>query len=444
MVKVVPNPLARPSSITLPTWLGGQTQLAAMRATETGLSPEDQALRDQWDANGDLIESCQEYVYEAYYDYMRFEDYVITRFGDFPLIAQTAFGLGEMAIGTWLPDRLLKAKDGSNMRFQAPVEKGYIVDLDPNDPTTFNCYGESKWVTTAMDNPFFALPRELLKAGEWDQYELWKHRCGKNDIGGAYPYIAPSATEVWAWHRSKRDAVLAAGYSPVELDAMSVKIREFQKLLTANRRYQTAGTPPCCTSEPGGECCTEHQATATSLKTQLRELFDLAVEAGCMEPGATLCSWSPHFFADRLRDSYNASMERDYQSCLDLTSDDFTGLKAYQFQLPDGTAWPPCEPDLTWPGCPVDDYTVSATAMFEFIQRYESWKWAVEEYWRQLAQSMPRDLFDSQGKLHKPGKTWSENYESGGGEFGVFYNYNLYWACPRLIRRRPNRLRPCA
>jgi len=111
----------------------------------------------QWAANGLRVDSCAEYVYEKYYDYMQFKDAMAGRATRYPEIVRAAYDASEVvtAIGTrGTSGALLKMKEGLDLPVQAP-ESGYVVDVDPDS----DCY--FSWQRIRVDNVFHGMPMEL-------------------------------------------------------------------------------------------------------------------------------------------------------------------------------------------------------------------------------------------------------------------------------------------
>lgn len=443
----VPNAGERPSNVLLPLTHSQHAQATAAGATEQGLSAADQALRAQWNANGNRVASCREYVYERHYDYSLFEDAVAAHFSNPVAIVERLYGpaTDAAALGTrGLGGASLKSKDGTGAPVQAPQQE-YVVDIEPDG----DCY--QHWGKIFLDNVFAAMPREFLEPGEWEQYGLRDWRCGKFDLESG-SWIPPTPRERWQWHQTARENLAATGKAVVEAEALYPTVREFAELLAAYRANVTS-------TNPDEDLLLSHQA-------RLRELFDVAVGAGCLAKGTTLCSWSPSYLVDLLRadlqnmkskvstpfplmlDGFAPTMEADFQKCVDHTGEDFTALASFQFKMPDGLPWPEpldCGPRVAkwrgcytcamrsdWPTCPADDYAASTTALDRFFQRVAEHALGVELYGRDIRNSMPRDLFDVEGKLRLPGAQVTERHEAGNDRFGVFYEYQLGYGLPGL------------
>ncbi len=451
MARVVPNPDQGLSEIDMPQTLVGDAQQAAMGADADGLSAEERALREAWEANGDRVESCREYVYEKYYDYTRFEDAVAGRRDDPGYIAEVAFGdpADPTAIGSRvLNGDTLKMRDGYEIPVLQAPEWGYIVPAGPDG----DCY--SAWTTIRIDDVFAVMPEKLVDAEVLGELNLRDARCYHLAIDDPGQPDTPAADR-WEWHRSRFLDASATRLSLVELDAMYRNVQAFQQTMTAYMQHEK-DPQPCCETDPGGQCCADYEAEGTSLEARLQELFSEALDAGCSVgalSGSARCSWSPAHFVESLRATFNQQMETDYQRCLDFTRDDFEALVDYVFTLPNGDTWP-SEDEIVngvglydyWVGCPLDTYTTTASSkelsigggsdsigsVDLFISRYENrYSAALDSYYRDYISNLPSPLRDPDtGAARLPSGAWNAHHLAGNSLFGLFYNYDLSWGMP--------------
>lgn len=416
--KIVPNPDDGLDEVEMPLSLIGYKQNAAITATEEGLSAEEQALRDQWDLNENRVESCREYAFEKYYDYARFEDAVAGQHDDFEHITELAFGdtTDPLSIGsrTGSGERL-NMKDGTDMTVQ---HLDSTIDFAP-----LNCH-ESGYVK-AVHNIFFGMPSNLLdqEPDLRDQVSLGCEYHPIISLEGEDPSNYFDRT--WQWHQDRRQAAIDADLSMVEMDAMHESVLAFQQTLFDYYRNRITSESVCCAVDPmycgdmdpeiqqGIDACfEEYRAERTSLEARLNELFDLALEMGCIDlETPTICDWSPQYFVERIRMSFGSAMEADYQRCLEVTGDDFEPLINHEFTVEISD----------WPGYPAEDYTVTASSIDLYISRRQEWLEAYRE-------ALPPELFDASGNPQTPSGNTDSNFRAGNEDFGVFYNYSLHWS----------------
>lgn len=217
--------------------------------------------RQEWEANGDALNSCQEYVHEKFYDYTAFEDRVLLSngFNKHRAIVDIAFSgsspsqAPRWALGTrHLVDPIILARDGSpsgvtlslggvprpkNEFFATPP----VSIGQPGTPTGPGIFFE-KVPTDANGTPLGEDQVEIitfpLSGKKQVKVKLKNLKRTALDIGGPAfedPTLAPTiaagapVTESFAWHR---DMNLRNATVPDEvMEDLRLKRRSFRTLL---------------------------------------------------------------------------------------------------------------------------------------------------------------------------------------------------------------------
>lgn len=193
---------------------------ATFRAAET-------QRRSIWEANGDAVKSCREYVYEKYFDYSLFEDET-TRFANDPrAVVGTAFGPAGLrrSIGTrGALGQLLRQHD--NTPFETTID----------------------FPTNQKKNTFFTTPPDAVDVvidGVLHNFFVEPNCLGREAvyISGVHlndPSLRalldadPRHDESFAWHRAMSDAQFERGVLDEELEVYAAA-RERYAALLANR-----------------------------------------------------------------------------------------------------------------------------------------------------------------------------------------------------------------
>jgi len=423
VARVVPSPERGVNELDLPPSALAFRQTTLVEGDEGGLSDEDLALRAAWDANGNRVESCAEYVYEKYYDYSRFQDAIVGRHTDAAYIVEQVFGPADevAGIGSRVMDgEYLKMKDGSPGPIHAPA--ACVC-------SALDCGGSYGGGPFALQNIFFGLPAGLYEEVR-DELDPEFEQMPGHGFGHERCYslcescvgFEAAPPDFWKWHQDRRAAAEAEGWTALEQNAMYATAEEFRQTLAD---WLTVQYPPSCCAESMEDdpCCPDYEATKASLEARLLELFRLGIAAGCLDPGATtICDWSPAFFVDRLEAAFAGPMEANFQRCLDLTGDDFEALSSHQFLMPDGTLWY----DYQHPT--MGGYTATARDVDRFFADHEAWKAAVVQWYEA---QLPSYLFDAQGNIHPPGGRWFDDWSASAGpssiSFGVYFGYDVGW-----------------
>jgi hypothetical protein len=189
-----------------------QTYIPADSAYSDWLANNRKATRDGWNANGYVLGSCSEYVFEKYYDYSVFEDAIVGHGNDYRTIfniayAQARFGglVPASAIGTRaLTDPIQRGKDG--VAFNPPItfpqdqpKNGYFTVPLPMEGSKVKIVkGQEDTVITLPDGSVVINLKSLQRPG----LDL----TGVTFVdANMAPTITAGATyydESWAWHKN--------------------------------------------------------------------------------------------------------------------------------------------------------------------------------------------------------------------------------------------------
>lgn len=193
----------------------GQVHLAQTYLPATGrytdyLVSLRQQQRDTWNANGYVVDSCNEYVYEKYYDYSVFEDKAVTYGNNARSIYNTAYALSRVgappayAIGSRaLLDPIQRGKDGTpftpaiTFPTGQPKNQFFTVPLAASSKVLISQGSEDK-VTVLPGNGGVIISLKSL------QRPL--NLSGVSFVDTTLPGIinqgASYYDESWAWHKS--------------------------------------------------------------------------------------------------------------------------------------------------------------------------------------------------------------------------------------------------
>lgn len=183
-----------------------------------------------WEANGQVIESCEEYVSEKYYDYYRWETATTLCKGDYQCELDVAYVGTPQSGAPRIAKRTLVAKDGATLKEQpygfVPGPKniffargsyfigGTLVHL-PGQTPPFKTLAELK----AMF-PAFATDLDELKAALDDGGTFYasQQSAGVNEV----------YADVWAWHAAMRNKT--KNISENEFEEFARRAAEFETL----------------------------------------------------------------------------------------------------------------------------------------------------------------------------------------------------------------------
>lgn len=400
--------------------------------------------RGVWEANGAYVTSCREYVWEKWYDWSRFEDATGGVDGDF---ARFVFDRAFDPV-TGISERLIRSRNGApqrDVRFPegAMPKNAYFL----YEPTPFDRY--------PMDPSI--LPHESGR--EYHKVDWAWHRDRSVDLAGV-----PDATLAHEYARqvafkkllARRADVLedlitaAAGGSPVILTtsptlatwvpfSVAAKFTEDTSAMTSYVGSSSAAAARAVSALSPGSVTTVIDAAAipepmtvvvdpaagkyvyadtggTTGKMGQLYLIDKEIaayltharDAGCLNMSATTaCDWSPELFAEQLRGQFATERERDLQTCMEKTGDDFS--PGAMIHDPGAFGVPFAIPGL--------DYASDSEAVRAFFAIYDLY---VRDY---------LDFTPEPGSVTEPAKGfWKYDKKAyGSDDWNVGYEYKVGW-----------------
>jgi hypothetical protein len=316
---------------------GGVWTKAVTGTFESVLPPQDP--RPFWEANGNRVESCEEYTYEKYYSYSRFED----------LVAEKQYRMGVGHDWRKIFEALANATVGNYSGGQIQRRSGHAMEtIGTKDP----------WPLTR--NPFYDtnLPDGAAVATKpYNAYDVLKS-------GGAQEYI-PLDTDIgerlrgnrfiaWTWPMHKdwgmrflselsddefdRRAALKANY-PVDLLSASTA---YNQVVHCFYKHLASGKDELCDSDavhwidgvgrsqPGPGEAAYAERTRWELFGAMAKVHDDLAQGkalGCIDggPNPTACDWSPREFIQRVMHDVRNMEEAAYDRCVKFTGNDFRG-----------------------------------------------------------------------------------------------------------------------
>lgn len=215
--------------VAFQTSLYGQQSKAFTELSKPGTSnpfaAAQAALRAGWEADGNVVSSCSEYVYEKYYDWSRFEDGTHALGGDYRATFSLAYGPAQdvRSLGTrGIQGIPMASKDGTSNTPQISFPKGpqaknafFDVALaETGVAFPLKTRAEVKALAQSEHDPVkgLQLARPLVLDSVWiDDDALYAALMAGKPV---------THTENWAWHKSASDTLAADGWLDEELYAL--------------------------------------------------------------------------------------------------------------------------------------------------------------------------------------------------------------------------------
>jgi hypothetical protein len=201
------------NSFALGQVLREQVYLPQSSSYASSLASSRQSLRDSWNANGNVVDSCREYVYEKYYDYTLFEDRATTLGTDHRAIFNTAYATGlwgfipSYAIGSkGMVDPVLRGKDGTpfnppiSFPQDQPKNRFFTVPL-PTTSKVIISRGSTDSVTELIGGGVLITMANLSRPGLSLNGVVFQDSTFNSTIASGQNFY----DESWSWHKSMSD-----------------------------------------------------------------------------------------------------------------------------------------------------------------------------------------------------------------------------------------------
>jgi len=362
--------------------------------------------RHAWEKDGRIVRSCEEYVWQRYTTFSRFEAKAAELGGDYTAIFDLAYNLSSPGISS-RPVRDELGNTTLTFSFPPRSPKNSFFSWRWDRPENFgypsSTPGSQRFDWTAPAR----LPRiAKLSAG----YDFWSWNWGTLRTEGEW-YLAN-------FHVDRLEELDGKKYAFEQLVA---------KRQAAHRAYHDAhqvlqrqvtckdslGLPlygyACASVIPG---VAELDAKVAAELYALDTLIDLALQEadtlGCLSATRNACDWSPRGFLRMVTQLADGPRERDFARCVAVTGNNFGAGSRLATIEAEG---------ITKAGILPGDYNASSVALTSMMNQLSAYITAIKA-------KFPIDPATGKPKL---GASDSDEQSIGSGIFGAGYKYNVGW-----------------
>lgn len=284
-----------------------------------------------FEANANTLDSCEEYVYEKFYDVSKYEDAIaLLRPDDWRGQYNVAFGAQATpsSIGTRrLADNAVRSRDGTKVgafydgskspknrflgMYPGPSYAGrsmwnliasYLVVIDPSPDSMSSRLATISNKASARNGDTVARSFAWHRDSSAAAAALPRRVPAFDDAGNPVPrYLDEELDELddlqTQWGKKVADLKACMARATLGVDFVSTD-------------YGTLVIPGASQSMP--------QFEAAGCRAHLNELRSILLKAddqGCFEQGQTACDWSAKLFARDLRSRLTQRQESDYRTC---------------------------------------------------------------------------------------------------------------------------------
>ncbi len=361
-------------------------------------------FRHPWEKDGRVVNSCEEYVWQRYTTFSRFETRAAELGGDYAAVFDAAYSSGSPGIS----NRPIRDEVGNTtltITFPSSSPKNSFFAWNWNQSDTF-----------AYPN---GTPRKFDWFGPGSGPRLAKLSAG-------YNYWT------WDWNKLRTEGQwYQANFNIDLMEELDAKKYAFEQLLAKRRatyrehgeamnvllRQVTctdgAGFPlhgfPCGRPIPGlAELDAQVGEQLYALDTLIDAALTEADALGCLSATRTACDWSPRGFLRLVTEIVDPRREADFARCVAVTANNFgsTGRLATLESA-----------GIPKAGIPPGDYNASSVALTSLIE-------GIASYIATVKAKFPIDPASGKPKL---GASDSDEQSIGSGVFGARYGYSVGW-----------------
>lgn len=420
---------------------------------------EQQAAPNTFDTNCS-VQSCEEYVYEKYYDYEKFRRANLAFGDDVEGAFWHIYGAEGIAGVTLkditgrhaLPDYVHRSHPRKNVYLAAGARSpavdwltvaalggfdGAAITLDTLADYQLRCRFDNTTrlmtcgaAATDAQRADIALINGALSG--------WDATVRDRQLRAEGTSLPPDGVDVFDWHRTQAETHGSDGFDRVL--TMQRRMRLFESLLQRRQTHVDAierhmlvlvgmigldgGSPAEIAARQAAmqDSITAYSVVSAAIAAEL----DRALELGCMElDEITACDWSPEWLVSDMRDQF-LSRQRDYEACMERTSDAFQ----YVGPSPDGGRhWLQEQTDNDPPGAFCSPHLQAARGRCGYRSDYaRNWR-TVEDFFAttnrwQRALDLPLDPTTGRPILTASA---GDAHVMGNSTFGVNLDYGFTW-----------------
>jgi hypothetical protein len=389
-------------------YLNGGLSLYENRLRQQGappgvIAPAQPALQLSGDVlyggDGARSDTCDEYVYEAFYDYNRWEERLPAAGRNDPrTLVDAAFAAG--GIGT----RAIADRTGAAVPAVLPFR------------------------TCVPKNTFY----QHLRPAEARVPEL--------RVAGCHESGQPYAVESFAYHRDQSTRLRQASFTDAQLEAGYALAGRFGSLLSRLTEIEFATLDalgeervgPVDDFGMGGFSPGDLAGLELDALEARRAFVEQEIEAALVEAEAmgcrpadpdepTPCDWAPSAFL-RILDGLNAARNGAASACEAIIGDDFAPVAAPRFRDENGNVLRTAAGQVRFPEI---DYAATPALVREYMRLRPEYLRALREiYLNRLASELP---LDAGGRRVRTDDAIGDAAAMGNENFGLTYSYEAAW-----------------